>query len=58
MARSYHNTKNRTFAHLTPIKHGQIQALRKQGKTLQAIADEIGCPMKRLEVWLIVLLPM
>lgn len=43
MARSHHNTEKRTFKHLTAINRGQIQALRKQGKTLQAIADEIGC---------------
>lgn len=43
MARSHHNTEKRTFVHLTAINRGQIQALRKQGKTLQAIADEIGC---------------
>jgi IS30 family transposase len=43
MARSHHNTKKRTFAHLTAFDRGQIQALHKQGKTLQAIADEIGC---------------
>lgn len=43
MARSHHNTKKRTFTHLTEFDRGQIQALRKQGKTLQAIADEIGC---------------
>lgn len=43
MAQSYNNTKNRTFAHLTAINRGQIQALYKQGKTLQIIADEIGC---------------
>ena len=27
--------------HLTEFDRGQIQALRKQGKTLQAIADEV-----------------
>lgn len=43
MALSHNNTENRTFAHLTAFNRGQIQALRKQGKTLQAIADEIGC---------------
>lgn len=43
MARSHHNTEKRTFVHLTTINRGQIQALRKQGNTLQAIADEIGC---------------
>src|SRR5690606_35064701 len=43
MAHSHNNTKERTFEHLTAINRGQIQALRKQGKTVQAIADEIGC---------------
>ncbi|MGG1877267.1 IS30 family transposase [Paenibacillus cisolokensis] len=43
MAQSHHNTKERTFEHLTAINRGQIQALHKQGKTLQVIADEIGC---------------
>lgn len=43
MAHSHNNTKVRTFKHLTAINRGQIQALHKQDKTLQAIADEIGC---------------
>src|SRR5690606_10225970 len=43
MAHSHNNTKERTFEHLSAISRGQIQALHKQGKTLQAIADEIGC---------------
>jgi IS30 family transposase len=43
MAHSHHITKKRTFTHLTAFDRGQIQALHKQGKTLQAIADEIGC---------------
>src|SRR5690606_30552659 len=43
MAHSHNNTKERTFEHLTAINRGQIQALHKQGKTLKAIADEIGC---------------
>ena len=43
MAHPHHNTEKRSFTHLTEFDRGQIQALRKQGKTLQAIADEIGC---------------
>jgi IS30 family transposase len=42
MANSYNNTKERTFSHLTAFNRGQIQALRNEGKTLQAIADAIG----------------
>jgi DNA-binding transcriptional MerR regulator len=42
MARSHHNT-TRTFSHLTVFDRGQIQALRNQGKSLQEIADIIGC---------------
>jgi IS30 family transposase len=43
MARSHHNTKKRTFTHLTAFDRGQIQALHNQGKTQQEIADSIGC---------------
>lgn len=43
MARFHHSTTKRTFTHLTAIHRGQIQALHNQGKTLQDIADEIGC---------------
>ena len=43
MALSHHNTEKRSFTHLTAFDRGQIQALRNQGKTLQVIADEIGC---------------
>lgn len=42
MARTHHNT-TRTFSHLTVFDRGQIQALRNQGKSLQEIADIIGC---------------
>jgi len=42
MACSHYNTKKRSFAHLTAFDRGKIQALHKQGKTLQEIADEIG----------------
>lgn len=43
MADPYVNTKERTFSHLTAFDRGQIQALRHEGKTLQEIADVIGC---------------
>ncbi|WP_027416369.1 helix-turn-helix domain-containing protein, partial [Aneurinibacillus terranovensis] len=43
MARSYRNTKKRTFTHLNAFDRGKIQVLWKQGKSLQAIANEIGC---------------
>jgi IS30 family transposase len=43
MARSHRNTKKRTFTHLNAFNRGQIKALHKQGKSLQAIAFEIGC---------------
>lgn len=43
MAHSHDNTKKRTFSHLTPYDRGRIGALRDEGKTLQAIADVIGC---------------
>lgn len=43
MANSHYNTRKRTFSHLTAFDRGQIQALRKEGKTLQAIADVLGC---------------
>ena len=43
MAHSHDNTKERTFSHLTPYDRGRIGALRNEGKTLQEIADGIGC---------------
>ena len=43
MAHSHDNTKERTFSHLTSYDRGRISALRSEGKTLQAIADVIGC---------------
>ncbi len=43
MAHAHDNTKKRTFSHLTPYDRGRIGALRDEGKTLQAIADVIGC---------------
>ena len=43
MAHSHDNIKERTFSHLTPYDRGRINALRGEGKTLQEIADVIGC---------------
>lgn len=43
MATSNCNTKRRSFSHLTPYQRGQIQLLREQGKSMQCIADTIGC---------------
>jgi IS30 family transposase len=42
MAQRHHITNKRTFTHLSAFDRGRIEILRKQGKTLQAIADEIG----------------
>lgn len=42
MAQTHHNTIKRRFKHLTPFDRGQIQALRREGKTLQEIADALG----------------
>jgi IS30 family transposase len=42
MAQTHHNTNKRSFKHLTPFDRGQIQALRREGKTLQEIADVLG----------------
>jgi transposase, IS30 family len=38
-----YNTNKRTFSHLTPYDRGKILALRREGKTLEAIAQVIGC---------------
>jgi IS30 family transposase len=43
MAHTHHTTTKRSFTHLSAIDRGRIEVLRKQGHTLQAIADEIGC---------------
>lgn len=43
MAYSNCNTSKRTFSHLTTFDRGQIAALRNEGKSLQAIADIVGC---------------
>jgi transposase, IS30 family len=43
MVELHYNTNRRTFSHLTPYDRGKILALRQQGKTLEAIAQVIGC---------------
>ncbi|MBP1903864.1 IS30 family transposase [Paenibacillus turicensis] len=43
MAHTHHTKTKRSFTHLSAIDRGRIEILRKQGHTLQAIADEIGC---------------
>lgn len=43
MAHIHDNTQERTFTHLTPYDRGRIGALRGEGKTLQEVADVIGC---------------
>lgn len=37
------NTSKRTFSHLDALERGQNQALHQEAKSLQAIADVIGC---------------
>lgn len=43
MVPSKSTTNKRTFKHLTEYDRGIIYAMHKHGKSLQAIADEIGC---------------
>jgi len=43
MASSHSNTDKRTFKHLTAFDRGRIAALHKEGKSLQAIANAVGC---------------
>lgn len=43
MVQSKSTTNKRTFKHLTAFDRGKIAAMRNAGKSLQAIADEIGC---------------
>src|SRR5699024_3022211 len=37
------NTSKRAFSHLNAFERGQIQALHQENKSLQEIADVIGC---------------
>ncbi|EIJ77611.1 Integrase catalytic region (plasmid) [Bacillus methanolicus PB1] len=43
MVQTQSTTKKRLFKHLTPFDRGKIAALRAEGKSLQAIADAVGC---------------
>ncbi|WP_339064312.1 IS30 family transposase [Tepidibacillus marianensis] len=43
MASSHSNIDKRNFKHLTTFDRGRIAALRTEGKSLQAIADAVGC---------------
>src|SRR5690606_4232930 len=42
MAQQHSTTALRTFSHLSPYERGKISVLRREGKSLQAIADAIG----------------
>src|SRR5690606_25424714 len=42
MAQQHSTTARRTFSHLSPYERGKISVLRREGKSLQAIADIIG----------------
>lgn len=43
MAYANCNTSKRAFSHLNAFERGQIQALHQENKSLQEIADVIGC---------------
>jgi len=43
MVQTQSTTNKRSFKHLTAYDRGKIAVLRKQGKSLQAIANELGC---------------
>ena len=43
MTQSHSTTTKRTFKHLTPFDRGKIAALHDEGKSIQAIADAVGC---------------
>src|SRR5690606_40371249 len=43
MVRTKSITNKRTFKHLTEYDRGKIDVMHKHGKSLQEIADEIGC---------------
>ena len=43
MVPSKSTTNKRTFKHFTEYDRGIIYVMHKHGKSLQAIADEIGC---------------
>jgi IS30 family transposase len=43
MAQNHSTTDKRSFKHLTAFDRGRIAALREEGKSMQAIADAVGC---------------
>ncbi|MDQ0158048.1 IS30 family transposase [Robertmurraya andreesenii] len=43
MAQSHSTTEKRSFKHLTAYDRGMIAALRTEGKSMQAIAEAVGC---------------
>jgi len=43
MAQNHSTTDKRHFKHLTAFDRGKIAALRAEGKSMQAIADTVGC---------------
>ena len=43
MVQTKSTTNKRTFKHLTAFDRGQMAALHNEGKSLQEIADVIGC---------------
>lgn len=43
MAQAQSTTSKRSFKHLNSFQRGEISALRKEGKTQEAIAQAIGC---------------
>ena len=43
MAQTNSTTTRRTFKHLTAFDRGKIAALHAEGKSMQAIADIVGC---------------
>jgi len=49
MAQTHSTTSKRTFKHLTPYKRGMIAALHFEGKSMQDIANSVGCD--RSTIW-------
>ncbi|WP_391116828.1 IS30 family transposase [Psychrobacillus sp. L3] len=43
MAQTHSTTSKHSFNHLTPFDRGKIAALHADGKSMQAIADAVGC---------------
>lgn len=49
MAQTHSTTSKRTFKHLTTYKRGMIAALHGEGKSMQDIANSVGCD--RSTIW-------